>query len=87
MTIETTTRVWQEGRHYIAHALPLDVSSAGDSPEAARAALLEAVELFVVTAREHGTLDDVLEECGYTLREGVWLAPEIVAQRTEHLAV
>ena len=87
MTIETTTRVWREGKHYIAHALPLDVASSGDSPEAARRALREAVELFVATAREHGTLDDVLDECGYRFEAGKWVAPQIVEQQQETLAV
>ena len=80
MTIETTTRVWREGKVYIAHALPLDVSSAGDTPENAKRALNEAVELFIATARQNGTLQDVLEECGYMLQDGNWVAPQIVAQ-------
>ena len=80
MTIETTTRIWREGKVYVAHALPLDVSSAGDTPEKAKQALQEAVELFVATARQHGTLEDLLEECGYTLQDGNWVAPKIVAQ-------
>ncbi|HEX3355951.1 MAG TPA: hypothetical protein VHS31_03125 [Tepidisphaeraceae bacterium] len=87
MNIETTTRVWREGKQFIAHALPLDVASAGDSPEAARRALQEAVELFIATAREQGTLDDVLEECGYTLQGDKWVAPQIVAQQQDVLAV
>jgi predicted RNase H-like HicB family nuclease len=62
MNIETTTRVWREGKQFIAHALPLDVASAGDTPEAARRALQEAVELFINTARDHGTLGDILSE-------------------------
>lgn len=87
MTIETTTRIWREGKHYIAHAMPLDVASAGDSPESARRALREAVEVFVTTARSHGTLDEVLEECGYEYRDGKWNAPQIVEQQHEELAV
>jgi predicted RNase H-like HicB family nuclease len=87
MTIETTTQIWREGKHYIAHALPLDVSSAGDTPESARAALREAINLFITTAREHGTLDDVLEECGYLLQQGTWVAPRIVAQDKDLVAV
>jgi predicted RNase H-like HicB family nuclease len=77
MTIETTTQIWREGKHYIAHALPLDVSSAGDTPGQAQAALHEAVGLFINTARKHGTLDEVLEECGYVSRQGQWVAREI----------
>jgi predicted RNase H-like HicB family nuclease len=66
MTIETTTRVWREGSQYIAHAHPLDVASSGATPEDARAALQEAIELFLATARQHGTLQEVLEQSGYT---------------------
>jgi predicted RNase H-like HicB family nuclease len=87
MTIETTIRVWREGTQFIAHALPLDVASAGDTPEAARRALHEAVSLFIETAREQKTLDDVLEECGYTFDGSAWIAPKVVAQDQERLAV
>ena len=87
MTIETTTRVWREGKQYIAHALPLDVSSAGDTPESARSALREAIELFVATARDMGTLDEILEECGYTRDHDGWRAPAIVTEARESLAV
>ena len=87
MTIETDIRIWREGKHYIAHALPIDVSSAGDTPDSARKALLEAVELFVATARQHGTLDEILEECGYTRDKDRWVAPQIVAQQQDLLPV
>ena len=87
MTIDMNIRIWREGKTFIAHALPLDVSSAGDSPERARAALREAVDLFVATARDHGTLQEVLEECGYSLENDRWTAPQIVAEQQESLAV
>jgi predicted RNase H-like HicB family nuclease len=87
MTIDVNIRIWREGKHYIAHALPLDVSSAGDSPASARAALQEAIDLFVTTARDHGTLNDVLEEAGYVLDDGRWSAPQIVSQAQESVPV
>ena len=87
VTIETTTQIWREGKQYVAHALPLDVSSAGETPEAAQAALHEAINLFISTAREHGTLDEVLEECGYVLQQGKWTAPQIVAEKKDLVAV
>ena len=83
MNLETTIRIWREGKCYIAHALPLDVSSAGETPELAR----EAVSLFIVTARDHGTLDDVLEECGYISEGDKWVAPKVVTQQQDLLAV
>ena len=73
--IEYTTWIWSEGGQYVAHAMPLDVMSSGPNPEAARKALAEAVQLFLDTAAETGTLDEVLQECGYELTEGQWKSP------------
>lgn len=80
--IEHTVQVWKEGDAYVAHAAPLDVLSCGDTPGNARANLTEAVALFLKTAADHGTLPEVLEECGYTLRGGEWRAPELVLTET-----
>jgi len=64
MKIDYTVQIWREGTQYVAHAMPLDVASAGDTPEAARQAVDEAVRLFLATAAEHGTLEEVLEDAG-----------------------
>lgn len=58
-------RIWSEGDQFIAHAMPLDVMSSGATVEAARNALDEAVCLFLDTAAEVGTLEDVLQDCGF----------------------
>ena len=65
MNIEYTVQIWKEGNQHIAHATPLDVVSSGQTQENAKAALKEAVHLFLNTALEMGTLEDVLNECGY----------------------
>jgi predicted RNase H-like HicB family nuclease len=79
MRIDYQAQVWRENDQCIAHAQPLDVASSGATPEAARAALEEAVQLFLVTATGHGTLETVLEEAGYSLRDGEWRAPDWVS--------
>jgi predicted RNase H-like HicB family nuclease len=79
MRIEYTIQIWREGGQHIAHAMPIDVASAGASAEQARQALDEAVGLFLSVAREQGTLRDVLEECSYEYRDGNWRSPECVA--------
>jgi predicted RNase H-like HicB family nuclease len=66
--IDYHVQIWREGSQCIAHAMPLDVASSGETPEAARQSLDEAVRLFLDTAAEHGTLDEVLEEAGYSQR-------------------
>ncbi len=62
--IDYTVQIWREGNQFIAHAMPLDVMSAGLTPEQARAAVDEAVALFIRTASDLGTLEDVLREAG-----------------------
>ena len=39
----------------------------------------DAVQGFLETSEEMGTLAAVLEESGYRLDDGQWLAPEFVA--------
>jgi predicted RNase H-like HicB family nuclease len=62
MNLGYTVQIWQEGEHYIAHAMPLDVASSGPTPAKARSALKEAVNLFLKTAREAGTLKQILAD-------------------------
>jgi len=78
MKIDYTVQVWREGSQFVAHAMPLDVASSGPTPVAARAALDEAVKLFLITARKHGTLDEVLEDAGYGFGGGKWNSPDWV---------
>ena len=75
MEIDYTVQIWREGQQFIAHAMPLDVASSGDTPQAARLALEEVVKLFIKTARDHGTLDAVLEDAGYEHDGPGWRSP------------
>jgi predicted RNase H-like HicB family nuclease len=78
MQIEYTVQIWREGSQFIAHAMPLDLASSGTTPQSARTALDEAVELFLKTAQQHGTLDDVLEDAGYENVGTGWRCPDWV---------
>ena len=86
-TIEYTVNIWKEWKQFIAHAMPLDVMSSGQTPEEARKALDEAVHLFLGTALDTGKLDEVLEEAGYEFREGNWEGPSWVATEKHSTAV
>lgn len=87
MKLDLTVHVWAEGKQYVAHALPLDVMSSGPTPQAAREAVDEAVRCFVRTAVDQGTLEQVLDECGYTRRNGEWIAPVWVGVERHAVAV
>jgi predicted RNase H-like HicB family nuclease len=86
MNTEMNVRVWldRETGPSIAHGLPVDVASHGPTPEAAKAALDEAVRGFVTAAARQGTLQVVMEESGYERQGEDRAAPELVADE-EHL--
>jgi len=85
--IEYTVQVWQEGKQFVAHAMPLDVMSCGQTPERASQALKEAVQLYLVTAAEAGTLAEVLEEAGYEPHGKRWISPTWVALERQSVPV
>jgi predicted RNase H-like HicB family nuclease len=79
MDIDYTVQIWREGSQFIAHAMPLDVASSGATPQAARAALDEAVKLFIKTAEDRGTLTEVLEDAGYESDGALWRCPDWIS--------
>ena len=51
-----TAVLWKEGKSYVSKCPELGVASYGPTPERARAALEEAVELYLSNARRLGLL-------------------------------
>ncbi len=87
MNVEYTIQIWKEENHFIAHAMPLDVISSGRTTEEARKAVDEAVHLFLETAGDMGTLDEILQEAGYEFKHGSWVSPAWVAIERHSLTV
>ena len=87
MEIDYSVQFWHVGGQFIAHAMPLDVASSGETPQAARTALDEAVRLFISTAREHGSLDEVLEDAGYSHDGTRWQSADWVCIERHSAAV
>ena len=80
MEIQFTTRIFKEGRTYVAHALELDVSSCGGgSKDKALKNLKEAVRLFLGEAENMGTLEQILEEAGYSKRKQKIASPKFIS--------
>ena len=71
---------FKEGDAYVSVCPGLNVSSFGDGPEDAARSLQEAVEAYLESCGEMGTLEDVLEEAGFAAADGVWVAREPVAE-------
>ncbi|MGH9433485.1 MAG: hypothetical protein ACRD3T_18295 [Terriglobia bacterium] len=87
MKIEYTVHIWKEGDQFVAHAMPLDVMSCGGTTDEARAALDEAVHLFLTTSASQGSLEEILREAGYEEQSGDWISPSWVAIERHFAAV
>ncbi len=79
MEIQFTTRIFKEGRSFVAHALELDVSSCAGSKEKALRNLKEAVRLFLEEAIKMGTLEQILEEAGYSKSKRKITSPKFIS--------
>jgi predicted RNase H-like HicB family nuclease len=79
MNVEYSIHTWREGKHSIAQGSLLDVVSSGLTAEEARKALREAVHLFLETAEDSGTLEEVLAECGYEFDGTNWHSPSWIS--------
>ncbi|MBI4143142.1 type II toxin-antitoxin system HicB family antitoxin [Candidatus Uhrbacteria bacterium] len=86
MQITYTAQLLKEDGTYVAYAPELDVSSCGDSPDAARHALQEAVTLFLEEMQRAGTLHTILGEAGYREHGGQWEPPEFIGFERTALA-
>jgi len=69
---------FKEGEIIIAHCVPLDVSSCGHDIEEARRNVREAIELFLETCEDIGTLHEVLEEAGFVRDGENWIPPAVL---------
>ena len=58
-TYHLTAVIWKEGKRYVSKCPELGVASYGITPEKARAALEEAVGLYVANAKKLGLLGDL----------------------------
>jgi len=87
MVICFTTQVWKEGDKYVSYAPELDVSSFGESGAEAKKNLLEAVEGFIETAEQMGTLEEILEESGFVKRGRIWEARKVVSSEKTKLEI
>ena len=65
LKVDVQCRVKKDEVGYIAHCPSLDVSSQGGTEEKALENLAEALQLFLESCRERGTLNDVLADCGF----------------------
>jgi len=79
--------IFKDGDVYVAWSPELNVSSFGETIEEAKSAIREAIEAFVEECQIMGTLEDVLEESGFTKDMDVWISRTPITEERLALAV
>lgn len=87
MNISVRVEIFKEGDVYIALSPELNVSSFGDTIEDARKSVKEAMEVFIEECERMGTLEDVLEESGFSRTGDSWVSRKPVAEEALALAI
>lgn len=81
-TIKLKTQFFKENGVIVGVAPELNVSSFGRNLIEAKRSLSEAIEGFLETCRDLGTLEEVLEDAGFNIQANkyIWEPPKIVRQ-------
>jgi predicted RNase H-like HicB family nuclease len=87
MEIQFTSQIFKEGRMFVAYTPQLDLSSCGGTKDKALRNLKEAVRLFLEEAEKLGTLQQILEEAGYLMRNRKMEGPKFVSTQRVSLFV
>ncbi|RLD17513.1 MAG: type II toxin-antitoxin system HicB family antitoxin [Caldiserica bacterium] len=77
---------FKDGSHYIAYCPLLDLSACGYTLKEAKKNFYEVFTIFVEETLSMGTLEEVLEECGFRKVRSTWFPPRII-EKTETVSI
>src|SRR5262249_8949691 len=79
-------QISREDDCFVVYCPDLELSSHVDSPEEAKKHFQEVLDIFFDDLVERGTLNEVLEECGWVCVENdntpTWVPPAIISRET-----
>jgi predicted RNase H-like HicB family nuclease len=87
MNLSVRIEIFKEGDVYVALSPELNVSSFGETINDAKKSLKEALEAFIEECERMGTLEDVLEESGFSKINDSWESRKPVAEEDLALAL
>ncbi|OGM79540.1 hypothetical protein A2382_00080 [Candidatus Woesebacteria bacterium RIFOXYB1_FULL_38_16] len=79
--------VMKEANSFVAYSPALDLSTAAETFDKAKAAFEEAVSIFFEEIVDKGTVNEALEELGWQKVNKEYVPPMIVGQQNESFSV
>jgi predicted RNase H-like HicB family nuclease len=86
MNISVRIEIFKEGDVYVALSPELNVSSFGETVEEAKKSIKEALEAFLEECEKMGTLEDILEESGFSKVNDSWESRKPIKEEALTLA-
>lgn len=87
MNLSVRIEIFKEGDVYVVLSPELNVSSFGETIEDAKRSIKEAIEAFIEECERMGTLEDVLEESGFSRINDSWRSRKPIAGEDLALAL
>jgi predicted RNase H-like HicB family nuclease len=87
MNISVRIEIFKEGDVYVALSPELNVSSFGETIDDAKKSFKEALEAFIEECQEMGTLEEVLEESGFSKINNSWESRKPIVEENLALAM
>jgi predicted RNase H-like HicB family nuclease len=87
MNISVRIEIFKEGDVYVALSPELNVSSFGETIDDAKKSFKEALEAFIEECQEMGTLEEVLEESGFSKINNSWESRKPLVEENLALAM
>jgi predicted RNase H-like HicB family nuclease len=90
MKIRLTKEIWKEGNMYVSYCPELDIASCGEDIHQAKKNLIEAILINIEETKKMGTLEEILEEAGFTSldkRRQKWIPPTLICTERMELKI
>ena len=86
LNLTLTVQVFKEGKYFVSYNPELKVASCGKNIDEAKEKLKEAISGFLKSAKAMNTLDEIMEEAGFSYKKHQWFTPDILVMDRLSLA-
>ena len=82
-----TVTIYKEGKRFVAFCPTLDLCAQGNTVKGAQKSFTETFSLFLSEIVKKGTLEQVLQNCGWKKQARSWTPPQFITNVEEEVAI
>ena len=77
----------KEGKHFICYTPAFDLAASGDTLEEAKKSFDVSYQVIIEETIKTGTMEDMLQNYGWTKIKNKWSAPQVVGQESKDIKI